>query len=436
MKKFLSLMILTTVLLVTGCGGKTGSAGKNLTPREKLSLEAEDSPEWLNKLDQSANADQLFVVAAVGDTTAWISMHEKDKDGSWKMIMSTPGFIGKNGICADADHAEGCAQTPVGTYHFTKAFGIADDPGCKMPYTKVTDDTYWSGDQREGMHYNEIVSIKDHPDLDTENSEHILDYTYQYQYCLNISFNEEGTPGRGSAIFLHCFGDWKPYTGGCVAVPMDQMYYIMTHVSPGCVVVIDTLDNLENGTPGVLSTAADTAEEEDSYDFPEDFLQDQSGKTEFRDYDEIISCLKPGQGYSYIRLKGSDEDLLAVAELVFEADKTAGDISLYGMRDGKPAFFGVISGNGSAYPVRLSDGIIYCGDNHRYETYFLNPDGTGLMQKDYIDDGVNEGSGQFIGFLRNNNDYDHDEEYTGGQEQFDSLINSRESIPAIVFTVK
>ena len=107
---------------------------------------------------------------------------------------------------------------------------------------KVDEDTYWSGDDREGMHYNEMVDIKDLPDLDMENSEHIVDYEYQYQYCLNISFNADATPGKGSAIFLHCLGPTKPYTGGCVAVPEYMMTLIMQRVKPDCVVVIDTLD--------------------------------------------------------------------------------------------------------------------------------------------------------------------------------------------------
>ncbi|MBQ1586162.1 MAG: L,D-transpeptidase family protein, partial [Ruminococcus sp.] len=49
---------------------------------------------------------------------------------------------------------------------------------------------------------------------------------------------------KGSAIFLHCLGDRKPRTGGCVAVPEEQMYYIMQHVDPDCVVVIDSMENL------------------------------------------------------------------------------------------------------------------------------------------------------------------------------------------------
>ena len=207
-----------------------------------------DSPEWVKNLPaaQDENTKQLFVVGAMGmdKTTATVSMHNRDENGNWKQILSTPAFVGLNGMCLDEDHAEGVSQTPIGTYHFNKAFGIADDPGCAIPYIKVDDDTYWSGDEREGMHYNEMVDIKDYPDLDMTNSEHITDYEYQYQYCLNISFNEEGTAGRGSAIFLHCLGPLKPYTGGCVAIPENIMKLVMQNVDPDCVVVIDTFENM------------------------------------------------------------------------------------------------------------------------------------------------------------------------------------------------
>ena len=206
------------------------------------------SPDWVKALPQAQDESvkQLFIVAASGmdKTTAYVSMHERDANGEWIQILSTPGYVGKNGCCLDADHAEGCGQTPVGVYRFNKAFGIAPDPGCAMEYVQVTDDTYWSGDMNEGMHYNEMVDIKDYPDLDMENSEHIVDYEYQYQYCLNISFNEDGTAGRGSAIFLHCLGPSKPYTGGCVAIPEYTMIKVLQRVDPDCVVIIDTMDNL------------------------------------------------------------------------------------------------------------------------------------------------------------------------------------------------
>ena len=207
---------------------------------------AVDSPEWVKALPaaRDGNVNQLLIVAGYGmdSTAASISMHQRDENGQWQRILSTPGYVGKNGLCLDADHAEGCAQTPIGTYHFTTAFGIAADPGCQMPYLQVDDDIYWSGDFERS--YNEMVRFSEVPELDMENSEHIVDYEYQYQYCLNISFNEEGTPGRGSAIFLHCLGTEKPWTGGCVAIPENIMKQVMQQVRPGCVVVIDTMENL------------------------------------------------------------------------------------------------------------------------------------------------------------------------------------------------
>ena len=66
--------------------------------------------------------------------------------------------------------------------------------------------------------------------------------------ALNLSYNEEGTPGLGSAIFLHCLGPFKPYTGGCVAIPEDQMLVVMQNVRPDCVVVIDSLKTLSPET--------------------------------------------------------------------------------------------------------------------------------------------------------------------------------------------
>ena len=204
------------------------------------------SPEWVRALPaaRDENVNQLFIVAGLGmdGTSAAVSLHQRNESGEWTRILSTPGLTGKNGLCMDADHAEGCAQTPIGTYRFNAAFGIAEDPGCAFPYLQVDDDMYWSGDYDHS--YNKMVRLSETPDLNVENSEHIVDYEYEYQYCLNISFNEEGTPGRGSAIFLHCLSPEKPYTGGCVAIPENIMKLVMQQVRPDCVVLIDTMESM------------------------------------------------------------------------------------------------------------------------------------------------------------------------------------------------
>ena len=205
----------------------------------------EMSPQWIKELPAANEATQMLIVAGIGKTTAWISMHEKDANGNWHQIMTTPGFIGKNGL---GKTKEGDAMTPIGIYHFNKAFGIKKNPGCAFEYTKVNKNLYWSGDQNPGMGYNTLVDIRDYPNLDIENSEHLMDYSLYYNYALNISWNEECVPGKGSGIFLHCFGPVRPYTGGCIAIPEDKMLFVMKNVKTDCVIIIDYLKNLSPET--------------------------------------------------------------------------------------------------------------------------------------------------------------------------------------------
>ncbi len=248
-KKYLGmicLLILASMLIGCGNAAQTRDVYRGINVA---------SPDWVGKLDAAEGAEQLLIVAAFSEdaTDAWVSLHQKQSDGSWHMIMTSPGFIGKNGL---GKTREGDGKTPVGVFRFNRAFGIADDPGCAIPYVKVDNDSYWSGDPREGYRYNELVSLKELPglDLDSGDSEHIVDYPYHYQYCLNISYNEEGTPGLGSAIFLHCLAPAKPFTGGCVSIPEDHMRFVMQTVNSSTVVVIDTYEALSDGADWPDST--------------------------------------------------------------------------------------------------------------------------------------------------------------------------------------
>ena len=251
-----ALAVLLTVGLFTACGRTAADEPAALTPaaEEPAALTApagepivstSPSPDWVVALGQANRASQLFVVAGVGPTTATISLHETDADGNWREILTTPGYIGKKGL---GKTKEGDGMTPVGVFRFNAAFGIAADPGCALPYHQVSDDDYWSGDVRDGYHYNEMVRLSDLPELDTAASEHLIDYTANYQYCLNISYNEDCVPGAGSAIFLHCLDARKPYTGGCVAIPQQQMERVLQLVREDCVVVIDSLQKLSPET--------------------------------------------------------------------------------------------------------------------------------------------------------------------------------------------
>ena len=237
--KTIIALILTVLMagsVLAACSGK--DAGDDLYFSTQ---EVRKSPKWVTELDAVKDTDQLIVIAGMDKNTAYITMHEKDKNGDWEQIIATPGFIGLDGL-GDANIND--CYTPVGTFTIDKAFGLADDPGCQMEYTKVDENYYWSGDPREGMHFNELVNIKDVPDLDTENSEHISDFDYAYQYVLNMGYNSECEEEKGFAFFFHCFRVNRPYTGGCVSVPENIMRFIMQHVKPGCRITIDSLENM------------------------------------------------------------------------------------------------------------------------------------------------------------------------------------------------
>ncbi|MCR5747556.1 MAG: hypothetical protein K6G03_07590 [Lachnospiraceae bacterium] len=198
----------------------------------------------------------------------------------------------------------------------------------------------------------------------------------------------------------------------------------------------------EKASEAVQTAAEEPAEEEfipgdeDQSDMPSDFLQIRENKVDFKDYDEIISLLKDGEGYAIINVYGSDEPVLAITEQAFLADGSAAEASLYIMHEGKPHSMGIVAGNGSAYPLRIDDkGIIYGGDNHSYETSFLSSDGFGIMQKDYLYDGVTSGDGSIGGFTREDNTSFDTVDFKGTQEEFDKYIEEREALPIIKFTI-
>ena len=200
---------------------------------------ATPSPQWVKDLPAAQTSEQMVVVAAIQGTTAWISMHEKI-NGQWEMIMTTPGFIGKNGL---GKTREGDHKTPVGTFYFDCAFGIAPDPGCAMPYTQINENHYWSGNWH--YKYNQLVDVRSaSANFDTRYTEHLIDYNPHYVYALNMGYNAECTPAKGFALFMHCFGPKNPYTLGCVGLPEEKMRFVMQHIKSGCACVIDSLQNL------------------------------------------------------------------------------------------------------------------------------------------------------------------------------------------------
>ena len=183
-------------------------------------------------LDCANETDQIVLVEHTGGSSAVLSVHEK-QGGVWTELFSCDASVGKKGI---GKTKEGDKRTPSGTYNLTTPFGIREDPGAKMPYTKVTKYHYWCGTS-DSEYYNQLVDERKVGRKHTASDEYLIKYKGVYNYCLFIDYNAAGEPGRGSCIFLHCAGKNK-YTAGCVSVPEKVMKQIICWVRDGAKIVI------------------------------------------------------------------------------------------------------------------------------------------------------------------------------------------------------
>lgn len=182
---------------------------------------------------------QLFVV----DTKAK-TMEVFENENLVKKIEDV--WIGKNGVSTFDDAVEFDEKTPLGLFDLGVSFGT-HDLNIDYPYIKMDDDSYWVDDYKSS-HYNYFVEIGKDVDnfgysyivglkeKDFASAEHLMDYMQQYEYAIFIEYNENGQineegigNNKGSAIFLHCHGN-KGYTGGCVAINREDMFWIMNYI--------------------------------------------------------------------------------------------------------------------------------------------------------------------------------------------------------------
>ncbi len=245
---------LMLLLSLVGCGSQPGRSATTETPGAaptlpQTSATATPVPEAIQRVDsmpltdqgvvthilqdadRTQGMDQILYVASNG-TTATVSLHELGSDGLWHTTYATQGYVGKHGV---GDVYEGSGRTPQGTYHFTKAFGVAADPGSRMPYKQVDVADYWVDDPASD-YYNQFVSVYE-VNKDWQSAEHLIDYPVAYAYALAFDYNAQCVPGKGSAFFLHC-ETGRP-TLGCVAVPKTDMIALMRILGNKACIVIE-----------------------------------------------------------------------------------------------------------------------------------------------------------------------------------------------------
>ena len=125
-----------------------------------------------------------------GDFHAELTIY-KAENGKYVPVFNCPAVVGKNG---PGKQSEGDTKTPLGTWTIGEAYGINDDPGSLVPYTKVTEKMYWCATGSNGKKYNTLIYRSENPNADYSEDEHLIDYPTVYNYLLDLGYNKAGAP--------------------------------------------------------------------------------------------------------------------------------------------------------------------------------------------------------------------------------------------------
>ena len=150
--------------------------------------------------------------------------------GNSVQTLSVAARFGRRGLTDGGTRRSGTLTTPTGIWRLpTFAFGThASAPrGTRLAWRRITANSWWSC--RYDRSYNTcMVTSSRHV-----SGEHLADYPVSYEYAISSGYNAPPNRvvfGRGTAIFIHCFG--KGLTAGCVSVSRSDMARIVAALDP------------------------------------------------------------------------------------------------------------------------------------------------------------------------------------------------------------
>ena len=176
----------------------------------------------ISKTKISKKTKQIILVS--GDR---LYFFEKN-NGIWEQILNEKARHGYAGF--KKNKHEGDGATPIGVYSILYGFGFSSNPGTKLNYKKITNNSYFV-DNSNSKYYNKWYEGKG------ERGEHMIDH-YQYKYGMVIDYNRNQRKGKGSAIFIHCNG--RGNTAGCISIPENSMLRLLKKVNNGAYIIITT----------------------------------------------------------------------------------------------------------------------------------------------------------------------------------------------------
>lgn len=152
-------------------------------------------------------------------------------NGKWNEDFSTGARLGYGGLTSNK--REGDGATPIGVYPILYGFGFGSNPGTNLEYKRITNNSYFV-DNSSSKYYNQWFEGSG------QKGEHMIDHA-QYKYGMVIGYNTSHTPGKGSAIFIHCNG--RGNTAGCVSISEGNMLRLLKSTHEGAYIIIISSEN-------------------------------------------------------------------------------------------------------------------------------------------------------------------------------------------------
>lgn len=158
----------------------------------------------------------IVVEGTTGSQCRVYGFERKTEADSWEKRLETAGILGKNGM--SAHRRSGDKTTPIGVFRMNTPFGQKEAlAGFPSDYIQVDASYVWEDASnqlsQDGSKEGERVGSGR--------------YAGYYDYVISMGFNPAGMAKLGSALFLHCQGEVREYTSGCVAVDTASMLRIM-----------------------------------------------------------------------------------------------------------------------------------------------------------------------------------------------------------------
>jgi L,D-peptidoglycan transpeptidase YkuD (ErfK/YbiS/YcfS/YnhG family) len=180
-------------------------------------------------IDPGSSSQVVTVVAPTArSTTATLTAWQRGPSGWSPVLGPVTARIGSAGV---GRASEGSTRTPAGTFTLTEAFGRAGDPGTALPYRVVDGDDWWVSDVASPRYNRYAECAPGTCDFDEGAGENLYAAGSVYDQAVVIDYNRGGTPGAGSAFFLHV-SNGAP-TAGCVAVDAGSLMSLLRWIDPG-----------------------------------------------------------------------------------------------------------------------------------------------------------------------------------------------------------